>query len=43
MTARNSPSGRTPAECLEKVTDYESFRDFVWTLIDEREAAEELE
>ena len=37
------PSGRNVAECLEKVTDYETFRDFVWTLVDEREAAEEME
>ena len=37
------PSGRNVVECLEKVTDYETFRDFVWTLVDEREAAEEME
>jgi hypothetical protein len=43
MSSSKHPSGRNVVECLEKVTDYETFRDFVWTLIDEREAAEEME
>jgi hypothetical protein len=43
MSNSKPPSGRTAAECLEKVPDYKTFRDFVWTLIEEREAAEELE
>ncbi|MEM1221698.1 MAG: hypothetical protein AAGH40_02970 [Verrucomicrobiota bacterium] len=40
---KDNPKSRTAHDALELVKDYESFRQFVWTLIDEREAAEEIE
>lgn len=39
----DKPKSRTAREALELVKDYESFREFIWTFIDEREAAEEIE
>jgi hypothetical protein len=37
------PICRDVFECLEKVTDYKLFRTFLWTVVEEREAAEEMQ
>jgi 3-methyladenine DNA glycosylase Tag len=40
---KDTPQSRSAHEALELVCDYNSFREFIWTLIDEREVAEEIE
>ena len=40
---KEKPKSKDASEALELVNDYDSFKEFIWTFIDEREAAEEIE